>query len=99
MLQKTRSKERKTGRLLYFSCPTEVYRLVFQSFFSTTFLQQDSLLVLTSLPCLLFTGPSLLVLNFYRYFFLPLVAKLGVQGDNTLNKQFEKLQIINFEVL
>ena len=45
-------------------------RVVFQSFFTPTFLQQDSFLVFSSLSCFCtFSGPSLLAFNFYGKFY------------------------------
>ena len=73
---------KKSSTVLYQELCTKSYvsvawrcnrsRVVFKSFFTITFLQQDNLLVFSSFPCFCtFTGPSLLVLNFYRKFFTP----------------------------
>ena len=71
MLQKSRGKERLedySTDLIFVA--TEV---VFQSCFTMTFLQQDSLLVFSSLPCFctFFRPIPILALNFYRNFFTP----------------------------
>ena len=70
LLQKNCDKERLED---YSTSDSNRCRVVFQSFFTTIFLQKDSLLVFH--PCLvsaLYTGPSLTVVNFDRKFFTPI---------------------------
>ena len=58
-------------------------RIVFQSFFTTTFLQQDNLSLFSSLPCCCtFSGTSLLALNFYRKNFTRSKIRYGPQKEH-----------------